>query len=311
MSDKTPIVFIHYGDTPYLRYTLDIAKKLNPEKKVFLLGDKKNKKYKKYNVRHNYFSKYNKNESIKKLNKNFIYIGGTNRQTDQDKRFELFCFRRWFYLYEFMKKNRLNKCWYFDSDTLILSDLSKEEEKFENYDITEQSNGSNMKGLIKIDFLENFINTINKIFLDKNYLENQKKDIKNNPNYAFCDMRAYSKFKEASKPKSIMLKTILNNKNYDENICQKDGMETEFTEELKREVKKLYFKNGKIFEKNESNGKMVEIVTLNLSWVTTSFIEKIYYYKLYGKFPPFYISLLGKISRIPRFIKIKRTKNVK
>jgi len=248
MSDKTPIVFIHYGDTPYLRYTLDIAKKLNPEKKVFLLGDKKNKKYKKYNVRHNYFSKYNKNESIKKLNKNFIYIGGTNRQTDQDKRFELFCFKRWFYLYEFMKKNRLNKCWYFDSDTLILSDLSKEEEKFENYDITEQSNGSNMKGLIKIDFLENFINTINKIFLDKNYLENQKKDIKNNPNYAFCDMRAYSKFKEASKPKSIMLKTILNNKNYDENICQKDGMETEFTEELKREVKKLYFKNGKIFE---------------------------------------------------------------
>ncbi len=310
---QTPIIFIHYGDTPYLKYTLDIAQKMNPEKEVFLLGDEKNKKYaRKLNIKYIPFTKFEGSQSVGDLNKNFKYIAGINRQTEQDKRFELFCFKRWFYLYEFMKENNLNSCWYFDSDTLILSNLNKKEEsKFSQYEITEQSNGSNMKGLIKFSPLEKFIRTTNELFLDKKYLTEQKKDMREYPNYAFCDMRAYRAFKEKNNPAVIKLNTEINKETHDENICQDDGMETEYIDSLKRIIKKLYFKNNNIYEKNKTTKELIKIKTLNMSWVTTSFIEKVYYYKRYGKFPPFYISLLGKISRIPRFIKTRITKTVK
>ncbi|MCF6319836.1 MAG: hypothetical protein L3J83_11280, partial [Proteobacteria bacterium] len=112
-------------------------------------------------IKHIPFAKYDETNSVREFEKNFVYIGGANRQREVDRRFEKFCFKRWFYLYEFMRENGLEKCWYFDSDTLILSPLVPEEEKFKDYDITEQSNGSNMKGLIKFNQIENFIKTIN------------------------------------------------------------------------------------------------------------------------------------------------------
>ena len=60
-----------------------------------------------------------------------------------------------------------------------------------------------------------------------------------------------------------------------------------------------------------SDGKLIKLNSVNLSWVTTSFVEKVYYYKIHGKFSPFYVPLLGKISRIPRFIRTKITKETK
>ena len=309
---NAPIVFIHYGDTPYLKYTLDIAKKTNPDKEVVLLGDAKNKKYeKKLGIRHIPFAKYDEAERVAEFEKKFKYIGGANRQRETDVRFEKFCFKRWFYLHEFMKENGIEKCWYFDSDTLILSPLAPEEEKFKEYEVTEQSNGSNMKGLIKLNELEGFIKTTGELFMNDKYLDSQKEEFKTRPNYAFCDMRAYKMFKTDRKPKTIRLNTIINAETHDENICQPDEMEIEYIPELKRKIKKLYFRDGNIYEKTAGAGKLIKLNSINLSWVTTSFVEKVYYYRIHGKFPPFYVSLLGKISRIPRFIKTKITKEVK
>lgn len=309
---KTPILFIHYGDTPYLTYTLSSAQYFNHDKEVFLLGDSRNKKYeKKLKIKHIPFTQYDHAESVTELHKNFKYIAGINRQTEQDKRFEFFCFKRWHYLYEFMKEHCLEKCWYFDSDTLILSNLNNEESKFDSFDITEQSNGSNMKGLIKFKQIENFVKTINRLFLDNVYLNKQRAEFVDMPNYAFCDMRAYLAFKETYTPKTIALKTILYDETHDENICQEDGMETEYNNYLKRVVKKLYFIDNNVYEKSQKTGRLIKLITINMSWVPTSFIEKVYYYKVHGEFPPFYISLFLKIHRIPRYIKTRLTKETK
>jgi hypothetical protein len=124
-------------------------------------------------------------------------------------------------------------------------------------------------------------------------------------------MRAYKTFKEIYLPKTIRLNSEINKEAHDENICQEDGMETEYVDYLKRTIKKLYFKNNNIYEKTKKDPHLVKVNSINMSWVVTSLIEKVYYYKINGKFPPFYVSLLGKISRIPRFIKVKITKTVK
>lgn len=307
-----PIVFIHYGDTPYLKYTLSSAKEQNPDKEVFLLGDDNNKKYEQMlNIKHIPFVKYDASEEIRRFYKNFKYLGGTNRQTAQDKRFELFCHVRWFYLNEFMERMGCKKCWYFDSDTLILSPLSGEEAKFDAYDITEQSNGSMMKGLIRFQFIEQFTKTMNDLFSTNEYMESQRTDIEQNPDWALSDMRAYTEYKSKYHPNTIALNTILKNGTHDECICQDDGMETEYASELKRTIKKLYFKDGYIYEKIKTTGVLIKLHTINMSWVTTAMIQKVYYYTVHGTFPPFYTVLWSKVLRLPRFIKTKITKETK
>ncbi len=313
MNTGIPIIFIHYGDTPYLRYTLDMAQRNNPDKEVVLLGDEKNEKYSRtLHIRHIPFINYEQSADLQTFRKNFIYIGGANRQTEQDARFELFCHVRWFYLYEFMKEHKLDKCWYFDSDTLILEPLDKrEEQKFEAYDITEQSNGSMMKGLIQFRQLELFVQTMNKLFADTRYADAQREEITCNPDWALCDMRAYAAFKNIYTPRTILLNEIIDHEMHDECICEDDGMETEYVPRLKRTIKKLYFSDRHIYEKVAATGEMVKLNSINMSWVTTALIEKVYYYKVHGTFPPTYLALFGMMKRLPRFIRTQITKETK
>ncbi len=309
MKDEAPIVFIHYGYTPYLKYTLDIAKKTNPDKEVVLLGDNKNKKYGKIGVRHFYFNDYGAGEEIEMFNEVFRFIAGAKHGK---KEWVKFVFKRWFYIHNFIKKNNIDKFWTFDSDTLILSPLTSKEKRFKDYDCTEQCNGSCMNGFVNnVAVVKNYVDKINELFQRNDYLEKQREKFEKMPGYAFTEMRAYRTFKKESGIKTIRLNEIIDNETFDECLCQEHGMEMEYDNYLKRKIKKLYFRNGDIYEKIAATDELVKLNSINLSWVTTSFIEKVYYYKTRGKFPPFCLALLKKISRIPRFIKVKITKEVK
>ena len=306
---NTPIIFIHYGDTPYLQYTLKSAKYFNPNKEVILLGDKKNIKYKKIGIKHFFFKDYDEGKEIDIFKEVCKFIAG-EKQTN--KEWVNFSFKKWFYLYNFIKKYNIERFWMFDSDTLIISDLSNQENKYSKYDCTEQCNGWCMKGLFNNKkIIKNYIDKINELFQREDYLEEQRKEFETNSDYAFTEMRAYYIYKKESIISAIRLNKKINNETFDECICQAHGMKTEYVNSIKRTIKKLYFKNSNIYEKVEKTGQLVKLNSINMSWVTTSFIEKVYYYRKHGKFPPFYIPLLNKISRIPRFIKTKITKTVK
>lgn len=210
-----------------------------------------------------------------------------------------------------MKENNLDNCWYFDSDTLILDSLKPEEEKFKKYDRLEQSNGLSMKGIIKFKQLHDYIEVINELFLNEEFIKTQQEKFSKLQGKVFNDMRAYETYKQKTNVKRIMLNKHINKETFDECICQEHGMEMEYNNYLRRKIKKLYFKNNEIFEKDMKTNNLIKLKAINLSWVTTSFIQKVYYYKIHGNLPPFYISLLGKISQMPRFIKTKITKETK
>lgn len=42
-----PIIFIHYGDSQYLEYTIKCSKLFNSHTNIILIGDKENKQYSK------------------------------------------------------------------------------------------------------------------------------------------------------------------------------------------------------------------------------------------------------------------------
>ena len=57
MTDR-PLIFIHYGDSGYLPYTLESARLFNPDKRIVLLGDQANAHYAAMGIEHVPFSRY-------------------------------------------------------------------------------------------------------------------------------------------------------------------------------------------------------------------------------------------------------------
>jgi hypothetical protein len=120
-----PIIFIHSGDSEYLRYTLAQAKISNPNSIVYLIGDDSNNKYE--FVEHCDMREYL--AEIQELSNVYIH------RSPNPYEYELFCFKRWFILRNFIDKMRIQKCLYLDSDVMLYANLCEEELKFSQSDI--------------------------------------------------------------------------------------------------------------------------------------------------------------------------------
>lgn len=287
----SPIIFIHYGNSPYLEYTLKLARFKNPNKEVILLGDDSNKKIAlETGATHFYFENYFRGPEVKIFKKVYKFIAGSQKRKSY---WTNFVFKRWFCIYNFLKEKNIERFWTFDSDTLIFTDLFSLEGRFGNIDCTTQCNGICMNGLVNnLRLVENYINKINELFTREDYLKEQEKGMASHPDWAYTEMRAFATFQEESAIKTMRSNIIINNSMFDENICQGDSMKTEWNKQAKRQIKKLFFENGNIYEKETFSEKLIKINAINMSWVPLAIIEKTYYYAMTGKLP----SLLTKIG---------------
>jgi hypothetical protein len=121
-----PIVFIHKSNSDYLKYSFGQARASNPNSSIFLLGDASNNKYD--CVEHRSIVDYFEGASrFATLYKHFSTHGDE---------FELVCFQRWFILRDFLSANRIDKCLYLDSDTLLYANVTEDHTRFENFDFT-------------------------------------------------------------------------------------------------------------------------------------------------------------------------------
>ena len=108
-----PIIFIHKGNSSYLKKCVQQAKKSNPSSEIILIGDNNNQTIK--GIIH--FNIDNFSESATKFSS--IY----QHQSFNEYHFELFCYQRWFILNDFVKSQKIKCFWYVDSDVLIFEDL--------------------------------------------------------------------------------------------------------------------------------------------------------------------------------------------
>lgn len=113
MEKEDTILFWHRENSWYLKTALQQAKKFNS--KVVLLGDEKNLDVwsDSYNMDELPSDKY---EAFKDVYQNYSL---------NNKIFELRCFERYFYVYEYCKKIQLNRIILCDSDLLIYQNLTQ------------------------------------------------------------------------------------------------------------------------------------------------------------------------------------------
>jgi len=132
MTEKNnyTIVLIHKGMFNYLLTSLQQAHFSNPNSRIILLGDESNKKTFNFVEHYNISDYFKTAEEFVKIYKNLSF---------NNKSFELFCIQRWFILNDFLHKHNIEKCLHIDSDILLYSDFSKEDEyvsKIQPYDMT-------------------------------------------------------------------------------------------------------------------------------------------------------------------------------
>jgi hypothetical protein len=268
---SAPIIFCHYGNSEYLPYTLQCARHSNPDKDVVLLGDEQNQWLAKAcDIRHIRFDDFNYGPELDTFDRVYRVIQGKDHPHLRGSRdWVNFVFRRWFYVGNFLQRDRIGAFWHFDSDNMILDGLARHEHKFQAFDCTEQCNGVCLNGYVSgPDLVHRYLNKINDIFQRHEYLHGLQKNFdENQPGLAFTEMAAYAIFKQEEGLRSIRLSTVLDGSAFDDCICQDQGMETERLP-CGQVVKKAYLNpDGRFFCVDKASGQLVRMNSLNLSWV--------------------------------------------
>lgn len=298
-SPQIPVIFCHYGNSFYLKHSLQTVKLFNPDKRIVLLGDDSNRQVAlNAGVEHHPFINYNHTEEIRTFDRVYQHIAGVQHGKPV---WTNFVFKRWFYIHGFLQNENIRAFWHFDSDNLILSRLERFEPKFLEFDCTEQCGGSCMNGLVaNFRTADQYIKTINKLFQDKEYINQQRSDLRENPNFAFTEMRAYQTFREHSQIHSIRLNTIIDDSSFDDCICRDDGMETYNRPLEARILKKLYTdSHGHIYCRQTETGRLIRMNSLNMSWVPS------YLYRLILKQAKKSAPLADQPTRIPNISELE------
>jgi hypothetical protein len=271
---SAPLIFIQYNDSYYLKYSLESAVLFNPDKKVILLGDANNVKYKDLGVIYYSFADFCEGPEISEFDQNYCLIAGKEHYR---REWTKFTFRRWFMIYNFLAAHDISSFWTFDSDNLILTRLSTHEIKFRNFACTEQCSGSCINGFVSNrEVVKGYLDKINELFKRTQFLDEQRAMLKHATRYAFTEMNAYSVYKEEVPIRSIRLNTIIDRETFLDSICTLKEHRVYFNDDeyeiygqklWNNDLKKIYLgSNGDIYLRHRATQEMVKLNTINMSW---------------------------------------------
>lgn len=217
-----PIVIIHTGNQEYLHTNLKYIKYKNQNNNIYLLGDDSNSNVISYGIQH-----INLNELYSQLitifENNFVNYSTNNHN------FELICFLRIFFLYNWMIKYNIEKCVHLDSDCVLVENLNN---IYNDYNIAysyqdKTQNEYHMVGSVHNSFLtkefcKKFIDLCFRIYVTKeDYKLIEPKILyhkKNNIPGGICDMTIYYLLVKHNIININNLNDIINDSTYINNI---------------------------------------------------------------------------------------------
>ena len=274
---KSPsIIFCHYGISNYLKITLLSAKLSNPHKNIILLGDFHNEILaKEIGINHVYFNQFDSTESVIDFNRKFLFVAGSSHgRMDWTK----FVFLRWFYVNEFVKQKKIDSFWHFDSDNLIVANLSQFEPGFSQFDNTEQCGGICINGFISSSQITQlYTKHIIDLFNDIDYLNEQKVKCEKNPSFAFTEMAAYNNFKKKYNLNTTRLHCLECDNTFDDCLASADDMEQSIELYNGYKIKSIYIGNqNQFYFKHAVSKKYIKVNSFNLSWMPYFLIFRIF-----------------------------------
>ena len=170
------ILIIHKYDNDFIKNIITANIKINNKYNYHIIGDKSISYFNDIsNINFDYIDNY-ESQLTKILDKIYIH------DNVNDYNYELFCLKRFIYIYNYCKKNNITDFLYIDSDILIYDDIDKYFDFDNNYDVQLLSNTSTWFSYWNILGLDKFIKYIINIYTS------EKDKYLNRFNTRFCDM---------------------------------------------------------------------------------------------------------------------------
>ncbi|MDC0763377.1 hypothetical protein POF51_21885 [Brevibacillus sp. AG] len=177
-----PIVFIHRTAEEHVGLCVQQAKYSNPSSRVILIGKPETKQLSTENTEHYLLSKYFKSAQAY----SFVY----KHSSPTPYEYNLFCFQRWFILRDFMRSQGIDRCCYLDSDVMLYTDISKQNDK-DFHDFTFEFTWTTVCDLDKLD---QFCEYTTKFFRDPLHYENLLQFAKEIGDVPISDMVLFTLF---------------------------------------------------------------------------------------------------------------------
>ena len=252
------IIITHRGNPPHLKYVLSQIAHTNPDANIILMGDESNKncRFTKHVFLKDYWNMANDFAQV------YTHLNSTSVE------YELFCYQRWFCVYEYMKAHNLEDVFSLDSDVLVYDNLNDLHELLKNYPFAISAKNLDAEnpgwwiagppiGYFHRDALKRMLDLFIKSYQDKKYLslfdEKMNWHHSRNEPFGVCDMTQIFFFAQENKNKFFNLSQpfVLNGEltRIDETImdtteCVADGVR-----------KKLVFENGAVYAFDKNTNK--------------------------------------------------------
>ena len=270
--NTSPIIYIHYGPAHYLKWSLEAARRTNPEKQIVLLGDSSNRQFVGRGVQFVDFETLAGGEKEQEFQKVFQVIQGERHRFSKHGGIEAwlkFVFRRWFLIESFLEHEGGDAFWTFDSDTLILARLGTRENRFSDAEATTQCRGECLNGWIGSRALvSRYTRCMIELFQDPAYLEAQRERLRTHAGLAFNEMDAFAEFRLRESIKTWHGEAPVAGEIFDDALAFSKGFETSPEKVLgKTTIKRLWTDGEAIFTRLKESGQFVRMLTCNMSWM--------------------------------------------
>lgn len=267
------MVFIHYGPSSYLRHTLVAARRTNPDKTIYLLGDRENRACAAEVAHFVPYDRHAGGRSLREFDEVFQAIQGKRHRFGKHGGTETwlkFVFRRWFIIADFLAKEGIDSFWTFDSDTLIFGSLGRRESRFRGHQATAQCRDCCLNGWIGSRALvEDYVATMTALFRDTDFLDAQRKRVDEHVGLAFNEMDAFCEFRRRRNVRTFHAAQPLDGEFFDDALAYDANFEASpFKVAGRIKVKRLWSgPHGALYAKHLPTGGFVRMVTGNLSWL--------------------------------------------
>ncbi len=266
-----PILFIHYGPASYLHWTLRCARRTNPDKRIFLLGDESNRRSAEGAAEYFPFEDFSSGAKHARFQEVFQAIQGERHRFSKHGGVETwlkFVFRRWFLIEGFLAHENIDSFWTFDSDTIVLAPLAPREARFRDVDATTQCRGECLNGWVgSFRLVERYTACILDLFSDPLFLDAQRERLRAQAGLAFNEMDAFSEFRRRENVATRRASEFFDGEAFDDALAFAEDYERALDPILGRiPVKRLWTtQSGGIWAK--SGGIPVRLLTCNMSWM--------------------------------------------
>lgn len=280
MSYNIPIIVIHNGSQEYLDVCLKQAHFSNPNSRIILIG-RDNQKTLPFVE---YYDIGDYNEEAEKFTKIYRHFSCNSYEIER------LCFERWFVINEFVNKNNIEYFLHLDSDVLLFSDFSKEDEYMEEmrkHDITYCGNSAHTS-FFTSNALQKFCDFITEIFEDDEFFEQFEKNpeenniiYNKNPELRYpkplSDMTALQIFVNSGRVKSLNVNCVIKDCIINNNLKYSNSFPDKPVYPVIGEILNvIYNKDNRPILYNIQTQKFVRMLSIHFQGPNTKFLMSKY-----------------------------------